>query len=176
LSLVSRPLLTRFGIQERLEFYDDDALIQIIERSAKILGINIDRAGALEIARRSRGTPRLANRFLKRVWDFASVEGDGLISGPKASAALARQGMDEGGLDRIDRGILKTILEHYDGGPVGIETLAASLNEDSSTIEDVYEPFLVYKGYLARGQRGRSITAAGRQHLDQYGAVFKDGR
>jgi Holliday junction DNA helicase RuvB len=176
LSLMSRPLLSRFGIQERLEFYDDDALVQIIDRSAKILGVKIDKVGALEIARRSRGTPRLANRFLKRVWDFASVEGDGLISGATASASLARQGMDEGGLDRIDRGILKVIIEQYDGGPVGIETLAASLNEDSSTIEDVYEPFLVYKGYLARGPRGRSITATGRQHIERFGALFKDGR
>jgi len=171
LSLISRPLLSRFGIQERLDFYDDAALMSIVNRSAGILGIPMTHAGAKAIALRSRGTPRLANRFLRRVWDFALVEGEKEISAAVADRALSRQGMDSSGLDRTDRSILRVIAEQYDGGPVGVETLAASLHEDSATIEDVYEPFLVHRGFLARGPRGRSLTPQGRAHLEKLGSA-----
>lgn len=165
-SMLSRPLLGRFGIQERLEFYSDTALCQILRRSARILGMQIEESGAREIARRSRGTPRLANRLLRRVWDFAEVHGSGVISSKLAADALLRQGMDDCGLDRIDRLILKTVYYQYDGGPVGIETLAATLNEDRGTLEEVYEPYLVHRGYLARGPRGRYLTDTGRRHVE----------
>ena len=169
-SLLSRPLLGRFGIQERLEFYNEAALCQILLRSARILGIQIEEAGAREIASRSRGTPRLANRLLRRVWDFAEVQGSGVVTSTLAGDALQRQGMDTCGLDRIDRMILKTVYHHYDGGPVGIETLAATLNEDRSTLEEVYEPYLVHRGYLARGPRGRYLTDIGRKHVETSGS------
>ncbi|MEY4631110.1 MAG: hypothetical protein RIQ81_1230 [Pseudomonadota bacterium] len=165
-SLLSRPLLGRFGIQERLDFYNEEALCRIISRSASILGIKIDHVGAQEIAGRSRGTPRLANRLLRRVWDFAEVHGDGVVNRELASEALKRQGMDGLGLDRIDRLILETVYHQYDGGPVGIETLAATLNEDRATLEEVYEPYLVHRGYLARGPRGRYLTDHGRRHVE----------
>jgi len=165
LSLLSRPLLSRFGIQERLDFYTEESLVQILQRSAGILNIPIHISASKEIARRSRGTPRLANRLLKRVWDFAEYENRGEVDQKVADQALLRQGMDALGLDRTDRAILRTIVEQYDGGPVGIETLAVTLNEDRATIEDVYEPFLVHKGFLARGPRGRVITCQGRSHI-----------
>jgi Holliday junction DNA helicase RuvB len=165
LSLLSKPLRDRFGIQERLEFYDETALCQIITRSAVILGIRVTEAGGLEIARRSRGTPRIANRLLKRVWDFTIGFGRGEIDRDGADQILRRQGIDGGGLDRIDRLMLRTVAEQYEGGPVGIEALAATLNEDRATLEEVYEPFLVHKGYLARGPRGRLLTARGKEHL-----------
>lgn len=165
-SLLSRPLLGRFGIQERLEFYSEESLCKILQRSAGILGIAIEAAGAKAIASRSRGTPRLANRLLRRVWDFAEVGGSGLITAELADNALARQGMDPHGLDRIDRTILKTVYHHYDGGPVGIETLAATLHEDRATLEEVYEPYLVHRGFLARGPRGRYLTDTGRKHVE----------
>lgn len=169
-SLLSRPLLGRFGIQERLEFYTEAALCQILLRSARILGIKIEEAGAREIADRSRGTPRLANRLLRRVWDFAEVHGSGVVTSKLAGDALQRQGMDPHGLDRIDRMILKTVYHQYDGGPVGIETLAATLNEDRCTLEEVYEPYLVHRGYLARGPRGRYLTDTGRKHVEANGS------
>jgi Holliday junction DNA helicase RuvB len=165
-SLLSRPLLGRFGIQERLDFYDDTALCKIIARSATILGIKIDDAGAQAIAGRSRGTPRLANRLLRRVWDFAEVHGNGEVNKEVSTGALQRQGMDGSGLDRVDRLILETVYHQYDGGPVGIETLAATLNEDRATLEEVYEPYLVHRGYLARGPRGRYLTDQGRKHVE----------
>lgn len=165
LSLLSRPLLSRFGIQERLDFYDVGALVQILNRSAGILDIPLNEDGAQEIASRSRGTPRLANRLLKRVWDFTEYEGGKVIDKRSADFALLRQGMDPAGLDRTDRAILEAIAKQYDGGPVGIETLAVTLNEDRATLEDVYEPYLVHRGFVARSPRGRTITAQGLAHL-----------
>ncbi|NDE14857.1 Holliday junction branch migration DNA helicase RuvB [bacterium] len=170
-SLLSRPLLGRFGIQERLEFYSEIALCKILRRSASILGMQIEEAGAMEIASRSRGTPRLANRLLRRVWDFAEVYGSGVVTSQIAGDALLRQGMDPCGLDRVDRMILKTVYHQYDGGPVGIETLAATLNEDRSTLEEVYEPYLVHRGFLARGPRGRYLTDTGRKHVENSGST-----
>lgn len=165
LSLLSRPLIGRFGIQEHLDFYEPEALVKIVQRSSEILGVRIQEEGAFEIAKRSRGTPRLANRLLRRVWDFTEVAGGTVIDRKAADFALQKQGMDHEGLDRTDRAILKIIMDLYDGGPVGIETIAVTLNEDRSTIEDVYEPFLVYKGFLARTPRGRMITENGKKHL-----------
>lgn len=164
-SSLSRPLLSRFGIQERLEFYSQTALVEIISRSAKILQIEMDHDGAVELVKRSRGTPRIANRLLKRVWDFAEVEGNSFIDHKLVSSALGRLEIDECGLDKTDREILKIIDERYDGGPVGIEALAVSLGEEKSTLEEVYEPFLVFRGFLARSPRGRMLTEKGRAHL-----------
>lgn len=158
LSLISRPLLGRFGIQERLEFYEPVALKKILFRSAMILGFQLSEEAAQEIAMRSRGTPRLANRLLRRVADFADMEGLNEINRKVADLALTRQGIDAEGLDRVDRRILKIMQEQYEGGPVGIDTLAVSLNEDRDTLEDVYEPYLVYRGYIARTPRGRVLT------------------
>jgi Holliday junction DNA helicase RuvB len=158
LSLISRPLLGRFGIQERLEFYEPVALKKILFRSAMILGFQLSEEAAQEIAMRSRGTPRLANRLLRRVADFADMEGLNEINRKVADLALTRQGIDAAGLDRVDRRILKIMQEQYEGGPVGIDTLAVSLNEDRDTLEDVYEPYLVYRGYIARTPRGRVLT------------------
>jgi Holliday junction DNA helicase RuvB len=158
LSLLSRPLLGRFGIQERLEFYDANALKQILFRSAKILGFQLSDEASHEIATRSRGTPRLANRLLRRVADFADMEGLVEIDRKVADLALTRQGIDSAGLDKVDRRILQIMQEQYEGGPVGIDTLAVTLNEDRDTLEDVYEPYLVYRGYIARTPRGRVLT------------------
>lgn len=165
LSLLSRPMLSRFGIQEHLDFYTSEALCEILTRSAKILEIAIEENAVYEIASRSRGTPRLANRLLKRVWDFTDVQNLASVTKESADVALRRQDMDHSGLDQLDRSILRVIEQQYDGGPVGVETIAVTLNEDRFTIEDVYEPFLVYKGFLARTPRGRSITQRGREHL-----------
>ena len=166
MSMLSKPMRDRFGIQERLAFYDDDSLAKIVLRSANLLGISISDEGAVEIARRSRGTPRIANRILRRVWDFAVSMGKDIISREVADLVLARQGIDRGGLDRIDRQMMTVIAEQYSGGPVGIEALAATMNEDRPTIEEVYEPYLVYRGFLTRGPRGRSITVKGQEHLE----------
>lgn len=171
LSLLSKPLLDRFGIPERLDYYDETALCQILKRSAGILNIKIDAGGALEIARRSRGTPRIANRLLKRVWDFAVSFKSEIIDQRVADEVLLRQGIDHAGLDRIDRQMLSVVAEQYAGGPVGIDALSATLNEDRATLEEVYEPYLVHKGLLARGPRGRILTAKGRSHLDKAGAL-----
>lgn len=165
LSNLSRPLISRFGIQERLEFYDSKSLVKIIKRSAEILDIEMDDEGALQVARCSRGTPRIANRLLKRVWDFAEVEGNSVVNTEIAKSALSRLEIDEFGLDRTDREILQILIERYNGGPVGIETLAVTLGEERSTLEDVYEPFLVHQGYLARGPRGRFVTEKGLNHM-----------
>lgn len=167
LSLLSRPLLSRFGIQERLDFYDTQALGEILFRTAGILGFELSRFGSEEIARRSRGTPRLANRLLKRVGDFAEVAGKSTIDRDIADLALERQGIDAQGLDRVDRRILQIMQDQYEGGPVGIDALAVSLNEDRDTIEDVYEPYLVYRGYIARTPRGRVLTSQSTQYLKQ---------
>ena len=165
LSNLSRPLISRFGIQERLEFYDSGSLVKIIKRSAEILDIEMDDEGALQVAKCSRGTPRIANRLLKRVWDFAEVEGNSVVNTDIAKSALSRLEIDEFGLDRTDREILQILIERYNGGPVGIETLAVTLGEERSTLEDVYEPFLVHQGYLARGPRGRFVTEKGLNHM-----------
>lgn len=164
-SLLSRPLQNRFGIQERLEFYRLDALVEIIKRNCTILDIEIDDGGALELAKRSRGTPRISNRLLKRVWDFAAVEGQDKITEQLAASSLSRLEIDHLGLDRSDRAILEAILTKHQGGPVGLDTLAATIGEERSTIEEVFEPYLVYLGFLARGPRGRILTELGRAHL-----------
>ena len=165
LSLLSRPLLGRFGIQEKLEFYHPESLVQILFRSADILGFKLSQTAALEIATRSRGTPRLANRLLRRVADFADVKDLQEIDREVANIALLRQGIDKTGLDRVDRRILQIMHSQYDGGPVGIDTLAATLNEDRDTIEDVYEPYLVYRGFIARTPRGRTLTEQAIRYL-----------
>ena len=156
--LLSAPLRDRFGVVNHLEFYTHDELKKILVRSAAVLGVNIDEEGAYELARRSRGTPRLANRLLKRVRDFAQVKYDGNITKDVADYALDLLDVDKEGLDRNDRLILSTIVNKFDGGPVGIETLAASIGEDSGTLEDVYEPYLIQNGYLNRTPRGRVAT------------------
>ena len=162
---LTTPLRDRFGIVNRLELYDEKDLKTIVVRSAKILNIQIDDLGALEIARRSRGTPRIANRLLKRVRDYASVLGDGNISLDIARIALEKLGVDELGLDEVDRKMLETIILKYTGGPVGLETLAATIGEETETIEDVYEPYLMQIGFLARTPRGRVATPLAYTHL-----------
>ncbi len=156
--LLNAPFRDRFGIVERLNFYDRKSLQQILERDAKILNISLNTDGAEEIARRSRGTPRVAIRLLKRVRDFAQVQGDGMIDKNLANSALNLLGVDRFGLDSMDRRILQLIHEKYAGGPVGVETIAAALSEERDTIEEVYEPFLLQEGFLQKTQRGRMIT------------------
>ncbi len=163
--LLTSPLRDRFGISARLEYYTREELLQIVERGVRIMGIRMDPEGAMEIARRSRGTPRVANRLLRRVRDFAQVEGDGLVTGEVASRALDRMGVDSEGLDPMDQAILRVILEKFQGGPVGIETLCAVLNEEKDTIEEVYEPFLLQRGFLQRTPRGRVATPLAYRHL-----------
>jgi holliday junction DNA helicase RuvB len=163
--LLSPPLRDRFGVSLRLEFYNSSALQSIILRSAKILRIAIDESGALEIAQRSRGTPRVANRLLRRVRDYAEVRADGKISLQVADAALKMLDVDHKGFDAMDRKILSTIIEKYDGGPVGIETLAASVAEEKDTLEDVYEPFLIQEGFINKTPRGRMATRLAYEHL-----------
>ena len=163
--LLSSPLRDRFGIVMRLEFYQVEELAGIIIRSARILEIMIDGEGALEIARRSRGTPRIANRLLKRVRDFAQVDGLDLISQPTAACALDNLEIDERGFDNLDRLFMDAIINKFNGGPVGIETLAAMLNEESDTLEDVCEPFLLQAGFLARTPRGRVVTRLAREYF-----------
>ena len=162
---LSAPLRDRFGVVLRLELYTPEQLADIVERSAGILGIAIDREGALELASRSRGTPRIANRLLKRVRDFAQVIGNGVITCDIARMALDRQEIDELGLDKIDRLLLTGIIQFYNGGPVGLETIAAAIGEEAVTIEDVYEPYLMQIGFLARTPRGRCVTHAAYAHL-----------
>ncbi|MBX5481916.1 MAG: Holliday junction branch migration DNA helicase RuvB [Myxococcaceae bacterium] len=156
--LLTSPLRDRFQIQERLDYYEPKYLEQILARSAKILGVRLEPSGAEEMARRSRGTPRIANRLLRRVRDFAEVEGDGRITREVADRSLSRLGVDRGGLDPMDRKILLTILEKFGGGPVGVETIAAAVGEQRDTLEDVYEPFLLREGLLNRTPRGRVVT------------------
>lgn len=162
---LSAPLRDRFGVILRLEMYTDDELCQIVKRSAGILDIDIEEKAAFEIASRSRGTPRIANRLLKRVSDFSIVKGEKIISFETAKEALTRMEIDELGLDENDRRMLKTIIEFYGGGPVGLETLAAAIGEESVTIEDVYEPYLLRKGFITRTPRGRCVTHKAYQHL-----------
>jgi Holliday junction DNA helicase RuvB len=163
---LTAPLRDRFGVLLRLELYTPEQLAQIVTRSAGILGIEIDYDGALEIASRSRGTPRIANRLLKRVRDIAQIEFDGVITEQVAMNALERFEIDHLGLDEFDRIMLKTIINNYGGGPVGLETLAAAVGEESVTIEDVYEPYLMQIGFLMRTSRGRMVTDAAYQHLN----------
>ncbi len=162
---LSAPLRDRFGVQMRLELYNAEELAEIIARSAKILDIPCEPQGAVELARRARGTPRIANRLLKRVRDFAQVMGDGIITSDIADIALSRLEIDRLGLDAIDRRMLTVIMKNYNGGPVGLETLAAATGEEAITIEDVYEPYLMQLGFLARTPRGRCTTALAAQHL-----------
>lgn len=162
---LTAPLRDRFGVLLRLELYTPEQLGQIVKRSAGILGIPIDDEGALEIASRSRGTPRIANRLLKRVRDIAEIEFDGKIDVHVAQSALARFEIDELGLDDFDRKMLSAIINHYGGGPVGLDTLAAAVGEESVTIEDVYEPYLMQIGFLTRTPRGRCVTNAAYEHL-----------
>ena len=162
---LSSPLRDRFGIDFKLELYSPEELCTIVERSAKILGIPAEHDGALEIASRSRGTPRVANRLLRRVRDFAEVRGGGVITCEVADYALGRLDIDATGLDAIDRRLLRCIIENYGGGPVGLDTLAATVNEETVTIEDVYEPYLMREGFLTRTPRGRCVTRLAYEHL-----------
>ena len=162
---LTAPLRDRFGVTLRLELYTPDELARIVTRSAGILGIDIEPDGAYEIASRSRGTPRIANRMLRRVRDFAQVRADGVITKDVANDALLRLEVDKAGLDALDRRMLKSIIEAYGGGPVGLETLAATINEEAVTLEDVYEPYLLQQGYLTRTPRGRCVTRKAYEHL-----------
>jgi len=165
IALMTSPLRDRFGVIYRLDFYDEAAMLAIVRRSARILGVPIDEAGATEIARRARGTPRIANRILRRVRDYAQVRADGIITVDVARQALALLDVDALGLDEIDRRVLRTIIEKFGGGPVGIETIAAAISEEADTIMDVYEPYLLQLGFLARTPRGRVATPAAYEHL-----------
>ena len=162
---LTAPLRDRFGVTLRLELYTPDELRRIVERSADILGIEIDGEGAYEIASRSRGTPRIANRMLRRVRDFAQVRADGVITKEVADMALSRLEVDKLGLDSLDRRMLRSIIEFYGGGPVGLETLAATINEEAVTLIDVYEPYLLQQGFLTRTPRGRCVTKKAYDHL-----------
>ena len=163
--MLTSPLRDRFGIVQRLEFYDEADLVKILLRSGEILGMQIDDGGARELARRSRGTPRIANRFLRRVRDYAEVEGNGVITGPIARAALDLFEVDENGFDFMDRQLLLAIIEKFDGGPVGAESLAAAVSEDRDTIEEVIEPYLIQQGFLMRTPRGRVATSTAYAHF-----------
>lgn len=163
--LLTAPLRDRFGVIHRLEFYSVEELKKIIIHSAKILNVEIDEKGAMELARRSRGTPRLANRILKRVRDFAQVKYDGKITKEVADVALDLMDVDKMGLDHIDRNMLITMMEKFGGGPVGLDTLAAAIGEDAGTIEDVYEPYLIKNGFINRTPRGRVVTELAYHHL-----------
>lgn len=162
---LTAPLRDRFGVVLRLEMYTKDELAEIVTRSADILGVRIDKNGAAEVASRSRGTPRIANRLLKRVRDFAEIEADGVITSGVADAALGRMEVDSLGLDAIDKRMLMTVIRLYNGGPVGLDTLAATIGEERDTIEDVYEPYLMQIGFLSRTPRGRIVTPLAYKHF-----------
>ena len=163
------PLRDRFGVICRLEFYKPEDLVLIIKRTADILAMNIDDDGAFEIARRSRGTPRIANRLLRRVRDFAAVYGSGVVDEEQAAHALRRMDVDENGLDQMDRKLLRVLVDIYGGGPVGVKTLAVACSEEVRTIEDIYEPYLIQCGFLKRTSRGRMATAKAYKHLNMLG-------
>ena len=163
--LLTAPLRDRFGVVHKLDFYTTNELVQVLERSANVLNVTLEKEGALELARRSRGTPRLANRLLKRVRDFAQVRYDSVITKEVAEYALDLLEVDRLGLDKGDRAILETIADKFGGGPVGLDTIAAALGEDSGTIEDVYEPYLIQDGLIVRTPRGRAITRLAYEHL-----------
>ncbi|MER3446079.1 MAG: Holliday junction branch migration DNA helicase RuvB [Candidatus Dadabacteria bacterium] len=177
--LITSPLRSRFGVDLRLDYYTPEELAEIIKRSARILGVRITDEGAREIAHRARGTPRIVNRLLRRVRDFAEVRADGIINLDVAQSALDMLEVDSLGLDNVDRAILSTIIEKFKGGPVGIETIAASVSEDKDTIEDVYEPYLLRQGLLAKTPRGRTATSLAYSHLKikpqhEQSGLFKD--
>lgn len=165
MGLISSPLRDRFGIVARLEYYTPGDLARVVRRTARILGVEVTPEGAEEIGRRARGTPRIANRLLRRVRDFALVRGNGKVTVEEASAALQRMDVDENGLDQMDRKLLEVLINHYDGGPVGIKTLAVACSEEVRTIEDIYEPYLIQCGFLKRTPRGRMATARAYKHL-----------
>lgn len=171
--MLSAPLRDRFGVVNRLEFYNQKELVEIIIRSAHVLRVEIEKEGAMEMARRSRGTPRLANRLLKRVRDFAQVKYDGVITRTVACEALDRLEVDKMGLDRVDRELLLTMMHQFQGGPVGLDTLAAAIGEDSGTIEDVYEPYLIQNGFIQRTPRGRLATS---QTYHHFGEAMPEGK
>ncbi len=164
-ALLAPPLRDRFGSVFRLDFYDEEALVTIVRRSAAIMGVGIDEEGTAELARRARGTPRIANRLLRRVRDYAQVMADGHVSGEIARQALGQLEVDDIGLDDIDHKVLRTIIEKFDGGPVGLDTIAASISEDADTVMDVYEPYLLQMGFIQRTSRGRIATARAYAHL-----------
>jgi Holliday junction DNA helicase RuvB len=166
IGLLSSPLRDRFGVICRLEFYTPQELATIVTRTARILGVEIAPDGALEIGRRSRGTPRIANRLLRRVRDFATVKGGVIVDAELASSALQMMDVDESGLDQMDRKLLSVLIEHYGGGPVGAKTLAVACSEDVKTIEDIYEPYLIQCGFIKRTHRGRVATAKAYRHLN----------
>ncbi len=176
--MITAPMRSRFGVVARLDFYTPENLYDIVMRSAALLGARIEEEGAAEIARRSRGTPRIANRLLRRVRDFAQIKGDGNIDLEMARYALEMLEVDERGLNEMDRRILSAIIEKFSGGPVGIGSLAVAVSEESDTIEDVYEPFLIQEGLLQRTQRGRVVTEAGYRHLgaDHPGGEGRQGK
>ncbi|HSG29194.1 MAG TPA: Holliday junction branch migration DNA helicase RuvB, partial [Candidatus Krumholzibacterium sp.] len=163
--MITPPMRSRFGVVLRLDFYTPDDLLRIVKRSAGLLEVRIDEEGAVEISRRSRGTPRIANRLLRRVRDFAQVKGDGNIDLEMADYALGQLEVDKVGLNEMDRRILGTIIDKFSGGPVGINSLAVAVSEEAETIEDVYEPFLIQEGLLQRTSRGRVVTDAGYSHM-----------
>lgn len=165
MGLISSPLRDRFGIIARLEYYSPEDLAKIVNRSARIIGAELTEEGAKEIGKRARGTPRIANRLLRRVRDFAMVHGDGVITGEQAAKALSRLDVDEQGLDEMDRKLLEVLIRHYDGGPVGIKTLAVACAEEVRTIEDIYEPYLIQKGFIKRTPRGRVATSRAYAHM-----------
>ena len=169
IGLLSSPLRDRFGIISRLEFYTPEELSRVVIRSSRILGVPITEGGALEIGRRSRGTPRIANRLLRRVRDFAAVYGSGVVDEEQASHALRRMDVDEDGLDQMDRKLLRVLVDIYGGGPVGVKTLAVACSEEVRTIEDIYEPYLIQCGFLKRTSRGRMATAKAYKHLNMLG-------
>ena len=181
--LLTAPMRARFGIVQRLNFYPPEELARIIARSARLLGVETTREGAAELARRARGTPRVANRLLRRVRDYAQVRADGVIDAPVAQAGLAMLDVDEYGLDEMDGRILRALLEKFDGGPVGLSSLAVALGEDTGTLEEVYEPFLIQEGFLMRTPRGRVATPRAYRRfgytppagLDEQASIFGDG-
>ncbi len=173
MGLLSSPLLDRFGFHWQLRYYDQTEMTSIVNRSARLLEVPIDEGGAGEIARRARGTPRIANRLLRRVRDFAEVEGDGTIDRPIAAGALDRLHVDHEGLDTLDRAYLSIIIERFDGGPVGIDAIAASLSQERGTLEEVVEPFLLQAGFITRTPRGRCATGSAFQHLGVVRAASK---
>ena len=171
--LLNSPFRDRFGIVERLQFYSRSALSEILQRSAQILKVSMDPSGGEEIAKRSRGTPRIANRLLKRVRDYAQIKGDGMITEKLAKYALDQLGVDHNGLENMDRKILFLMQEKYGGGPVGIDTLAAALSEEKDTLEEVYEPFLIQEGFIQKTQRGRIITEFGKMQIQNREVILE---
>lgn len=173
--LLTSPLRARFGINSRLEYYDTEILSDIVKRAAGILNVEIKEDAAIEIARRSRGTPRIANALLRRVRDFAQIKGDGTINIDIANIALEALNVDQNGLDEMDNKILSVIIDKFGGGPVGITTIATAVGENGGTIEEVYEPFLIKEGYIMRTSRGRKVTEKALKHLGKEGGLFQQG-